>query len=330
VQQALEAEEARVQRLNSRIENLEMALQDSLRRTAEQEEALIHWQELAENSETRVQKLDEDLAKARAKLDTTGPLVEQLHRENEDRENDLARTREALEAAEARVMKLDAEVATARQQLEAIHRELGNEIGDGGEPQLEPVEALVELKEALDNASRRVLALEEERESLATRLEAYHERLLWAEAAQKEARTSATDAAQKLKVLARRYKQLEEAHQKEREQGARWKANVDRTLEMMYAAEKRVEEMREQLAAAEAEVAAKAERLQALQTALAERDEAYKRVMKSVTEREEREARLQESYEQKLKEKEDELAEVRQSVNLWLARRARADEQQKE
>ncbi len=68
----------RVDTYTSRVESLESALQASLQRTAEQEEALLRWQELAEVTQLRLREVQGELESARLQLTESERVIERL------------------------------------------------------------------------------------------------------------------------------------------------------------------------------------------------------------------------------------------------------------
>lgn len=68
-------------RLSERVQNLESAMQASLQHTAEQEQALIRWQELAERNEVQAKSLQQELEAARFTEQKNSTLITQLREE---------------------------------------------------------------------------------------------------------------------------------------------------------------------------------------------------------------------------------------------------------
>lgn len=71
-------------RLSERVQNLESAMQASLQHTAEQEQALIRWQELAERNEVQAKSLQQELETAHVLEQKNNILTAQLREERTD------------------------------------------------------------------------------------------------------------------------------------------------------------------------------------------------------------------------------------------------------
>lgn len=126
----LETAVSEINTLRDRIHSLEVAHKASLMHTAEQEESLIRWQELAEITEKRANGLEADLQKVKLQIEENDKIIdmqrEQRHAAEQELEktlNELADLREQtkdplakakqLTDAEARISTLEAELADA-------------------------------------------------------------------------------------------------------------------------------------------------------------------------------------------------------------------------
>ncbi|MDT8305411.1 MAG: polymer-forming cytoskeletal protein [Anaerolineae bacterium] len=130
--------------LKGRVESLENALQASVQRGAEQEDAQLRWQELADESQRRVAELESQLAIAAARLETlrrsNDELSERLAEAGQTRD-EVRRTLDELRAdqmgsdlpdqydkaladAEARSERLDAQLEAARAENGVLEEEL--------------------------------------------------------------------------------------------------------------------------------------------------------------------------------------------------------------
>src|SRR5690606_27637991 len=88
----------RVDAYTSRVESLESALQASLQRTAEQEEALLRWQELAEVTQLRLREVQGELESARLQLTESERVIERLREQRSRIEEAWLEASDELEA----------------------------------------------------------------------------------------------------------------------------------------------------------------------------------------------------------------------------------------
>jgi chromosome segregation ATPase len=77
-----------VETLSDRVHSLETALQAGLQHSAEQEESLIRWQELAEVTEGRVQALEKELNAARMRVQESSKVIEMLREQRRQAEQE--------------------------------------------------------------------------------------------------------------------------------------------------------------------------------------------------------------------------------------------------
>ena len=77
-----------VETLSDRVHSLETALQAGLQHSAEQEESLIRWQELAEVTEGRVQALEKELNAARMRVQESSKVIEMLRQQRRQLEQE--------------------------------------------------------------------------------------------------------------------------------------------------------------------------------------------------------------------------------------------------
>ena len=78
-----------VDTLNDQIRTLEATLQTSIRRTTEQEDALLHWQELAENNQDRILKLEKENETLNRQLEENALVTGKLREKNSRLEFEL-------------------------------------------------------------------------------------------------------------------------------------------------------------------------------------------------------------------------------------------------
>lgn len=225
-------------KLSGRIESLESALQDAVQHSAEQREALLRWQELAEVTQ-------EEVAELEARLQV--------------REQDL---QESVQKAELmRELREQAEAAweQATDELQLLRQELDQRPAGGTEEGSAEVEQRMEqMEEALAAAQ---VELQEQQEYLlwhkmslqttTAALRAAREELQDAESAEAAARVKAEKAS---------------------ELAENWKGNVSRLSELLYEAQQQVKEREKALAEVIEVRSALAREREALQQRLRERD----------------------------------------------------------
>lgn len=215
----------------SRVENLESALQASLQRTAEQEEALLRWQELAEVTQQRVVELQAELHGLRTQATESERVIEMLRQQRLRAEEAWAEVNATLE-----------EVLNRPESVAA-----GGPAGDPGQT--------ARLAEALAEADQKIMILEQAVAAAEESAQGLHEQLLWHKATEKS--TSLTvvqlqsDLAEREEALGEMQAQIEEYHGL----AENWKNTVARMSELMYAAEQRATEAQNRVQALETQLA---------------------------------------------------------------------------
>lgn len=212
----------RIDAYSNRVENLEGALQASLQRAAEQEEALLRWQELAEVTQMRVKELHTELETHQFQLQESEQVIDHLR--------DLRkRAEEALEVA--------------HEELEGAHKELAELKAAWPEATTEPgrvaglVASLALVEEQLA-----------EREATANQLQ---EEVLWQKATLKSTNDSLEQLQENLAEREQEINQLRDAVSAQTNLAEKWKNTVGKLSELLYAAEQRGGEMATKLAAQE-------------------------------------------------------------------------------
>ncbi len=102
LEERLRAAQNQVEELTQRVNGLEIALQTSVTHAAEQEDALIRWQELASATEKRANALDGELKLAQAQLAENGRLIETLQEQRRQAEKAWEEALEELDALRQR------------------------------------------------------------------------------------------------------------------------------------------------------------------------------------------------------------------------------------
>jgi chromosome segregation ATPase len=233
-----------------RVENLESALQGSLQHTAEQEEALIRWQELAEVTEKKANALESELESMKFQFKESTQVVEMLRTQREKLEKeweranaelmDVVRKRGKLqvdlEQKSSRLDELEEESVKLRESLQILQHRF-----DTQPPEYESALAKLETAEAT-NADLKEKLLKAEHESAD-----HYEHWLWTKASL-DTTCSELDA---LRLVAGQYDemiaQLQGKLAESESQAEKWKNSVGRMTDLLYEAERKVKEMEEKV-----------------------------------------------------------------------------------
>lgn len=200
----------RADELAGRVESLESALQSSVQHSAEQEEALIRWQELAEVSTTQVSDLEQELAEAQEALVENERIAEQLRAER-------ALVEEAREQTRAELVALEETLETSEP------------AGETDAQALQAAEARIAKLEA---------TLAETEEAVVEQ----HSQLLWSIASLQTANASLNMVQEEVTEQQQTIAALEVEVDEHRSLADQWKSNVGRLSELLYEAESRVKE----------------------------------------------------------------------------------------
>lgn len=174
VDDELETAVREINTLRDRIHSLEVAHKASLVHTAEQEESLIRWQELAEITEKKAEGLEADLQKVKLQIEENNNIIDMQ--------------REQRLAAEKELEKMLEEVGLLREQSK------------------DPLAKAARLAEAED----KITSLEAE---LADAEHAHFERVLWYKAELEASQAAAAEAQQQANDQAEMLTRLEESVQ---------------------------------------------------------------------------------------------------------------------
>lgn len=197
LQQELTAALEPIEWLKGRVESMENALQASVQRGAEQEDAQLRWQELADGTQKRVEELESQLVVAADQLEvlrrSNGELSERLAwaeqaRDEASRALDELRAAQtatdvpahddkALADAQARSERLDAQLDAARAEIVTLEEQLAwsrlsvAAVTARLQAQVtENADAHSGLREQLDRAAAQIEAHREKEEELKTRI----------------------------------------------------------------------------------------------------------------------------------------------------------------
>ncbi len=95
--EALTSARRQIDALTDRITSLEVAHMASLQHSAEQEDSLIRWQELAETTEKRAQEVSDELEKVQYQMEESQSTIELLRQHRTDLERELNKALTELE-----------------------------------------------------------------------------------------------------------------------------------------------------------------------------------------------------------------------------------------
>ncbi len=105
---------AQIETLTERLHNIETALQDSLGHRADQEDALLRWQELAQRTEQRVKELDIELETARQQAEESSSIIARLREQRQQVETEWDTAQQYIEELR---QELEQETSAAQQLL---------------------------------------------------------------------------------------------------------------------------------------------------------------------------------------------------------------------
>lgn len=235
----------RMEELAERAANLESALQGSLQHTAEQEEALIRWQELAEVTEKKAGELESELESLKLQLKESNQVVDMVRtqREKLEREWDKA-NKDLMEVAQDRaVVKKELDKKTER--LSALEKERAKlqdaldvlqQRFDAHPPEYERVLEKLEMATA-NNAD-----LKERLHQIEAEAQEYHDQWLWTKA-------SLDTTCSELDAMRQTAAQYEEIIQEQQDQIAEqektvesWKNSMGRMTNLLFEAENKAKE----------------------------------------------------------------------------------------
>ena len=228
--EALRSERERVEVLSARMENMEPALQASLQRAADQQEALVRWQELAELGENQVGGLNEELVNAQGKLEDTEGMLGMLRKQRD---------------------KLQDEHDTLKIELEGLRRQVGSDMPD-----------TESAKVALEVTNQRIAELETAVAEQQKTLDRERVQLLEHQQVREQAEAELKRIQRKNEHQIKLINELKGSNKEHQEQAEKWKNTVGRMTDILYGAEERMKEMRTRLDTAEQEVTANRESLQ--------------------------------------------------------------------
>jgi chromosome segregation ATPase/cytoskeletal protein CcmA (bactofilin family) len=346
-----------VESLRERLENRESALQGSLQRGADLEGSLLRWQELADATEKRVVDLQNELATARTEVEENAHIQNKVRSERDKLQ--LAWNKASSEALswQTRAGQLEEELKAVRHETEFLREQLLSRPPAADEVRAE----LDQVQAELLDATAHVAELEKRLDGAEAEVQAYYDQLLWYKASLKSTSLELEQVQQQAVEQAEQLVHLRGESAERQSQVDKWKANIGRMTELLYAAEQRIrslqseatalkdqsdeesQSLREavrqsqlQLQAAEAEVdgyfaqfEAQSKRLAEAQAVLIEREVEVERLRAQTAAGSHEVSRLKELAASRIRTLEEELAEARrqlQDMVNFLERRRRREE----
>jgi DNA repair exonuclease SbcCD ATPase subunit len=140
--------QSKLEQLEAGQHNLEAALAASIQHTAEQQDALLRWQELAESADECVTGLEKQVAFLQQALHDCNDQREHLHQELDQTSQGLAQAQAQLEVLNHHQETVN-QLAEAREQITRLEERVG-----------EDAEALARYKTSLANSQTALLRLE--------------------------------------------------------------------------------------------------------------------------------------------------------------------------
>jgi chromosome segregation ATPase len=337
-QEFAQADEER-KNLGGRLSGIETALQASLQRAAEQEDALVHWQEFADTAEAKTQSLEKELAKSQQINQESFRRLELLQGQRQKLQDAYDQASQQAADLQKRAGQLERQTAEYEAQIVALQEKLTT-----SPPASE--ETLAELTAARQETAKsegRVAELKSYLQRLEVEAKDYFDQLIGyktdLEKSRKQLNATQTSLRERTEQLARAQAEMAERQ----DQVDEWKANVGRMAELLYEAERRAKEQRQtlenskqekapedkkmrellqqrqvQLDASEAEAAryhqeleAQSQRLAEAQATLIEREVALSRFEDILARKEAELTRLKKAAVTRIQKLEKELAQVR-------------------
>ena len=354
----LAAEMEKSGNMAERTANLETALQGSLQRVSELDEALIRWQELAEESNSQIELLEADHSKLQMELSQYLPTLTETQAQRDQLQAELDTATAGLESAQSELNRLqhaEAELLTLR----SVHEQVVDELEQLRLTMRQQPQELVTLRAALSESSAQIKALEAELLEAQDKAQHFHERLLWAEATRQNTSSELEEIQKIVRQREERIAALEAERDKIREAAESWKENVGRSLQRLSVAEAEVQSLREKrtadreivarqrereeelklnrslLEAKEEEIsryaadlAAQGQKLANLHTNLVEREMAYEELRQAHEKVNGELGRVKQSAGERIKQLNAELSKNRQQLKeiaAWMERRRRQE-----
>jgi chromosome segregation ATPase/cytoskeletal protein CcmA (bactofilin family) len=231
--------------MSERLENREGALQVSLQRAADLEESLLRWQELADTSEKRVGELEAAVDSGRLQAQESSRRYEKVRAQREKLQ--LAWDEASVEALswKTRAGQLEIELEELRLEVESLREQLINR-----PPSDDMVMAELALVRAeLLDATAHVEELEKRLDGAEAEVQAYYDQLLWYKASLKTTTLELEQLQQQATKQAQELEQLRGESAERQSQVEKWKMNIGRMTELLYAAEQRIRSLQTEVAA---------------------------------------------------------------------------------
>ena len=299
----LQKTQEEVDHFKERTTNLETALQSSLQHSAEQEDSLIRWQELAETTQSKLDEVERDLSTATFKLEESSRVADMLRGQRQQTEQEWEKATAELSEAQERIEKLEDKLATAVAKQEEATAQLTENEAEIGPLREQLAQATAARDEAQAQIAEQTPLLEDLRrryEEAETKWHAYEEK--WQKAQGEldilqERRTEqlslqtekimveTTSQMEQLKAdfaateeaWSQKLKQADNSLQEQTEQLLWYKVNLQSTKDELVQAREQADQQAEQLAVTQQELDELLAILQKLQTDVQAKDNLIER-----------------------------------------------------
>ncbi|MCI0394713.1 MAG: polymer-forming cytoskeletal protein [Chloroflexi bacterium] len=246
LEKQLKGETERADGLVGRVENLESAFQGSLQHTAEQEESLVRWQELAEVTEARVKQLEAELKTVNLQLAENSRVVEMLRVQRDKVQREWERTQRELAEAHAEQegfqqswQKSTAELQAARQENDNLQDEVAALRLKFESQPAEYGHALAELA----TARAKISQLEDRLRRMETEAQEYYDQFLWNKASLESTRAEVEELRKVVLDQSTFVNRLQTELEEKQSQVEKWKDSVGRMTDLLYTADQKVKEL---------------------------------------------------------------------------------------
>jgi chromosome segregation ATPase len=232
--------------LVERVANLESALQGSLQHTAEQEEALIRWQELAEITEAKAATLGDELEAFKLQLKESSQVVDMLRTQRDKLEKEWTKAnKDLMEVAQDRA-EINVQLKKKSEQLAALEKEQAKlqESFDALQARYESQPPEYErLLEKLELVTANNSDLKDKLKQAEMEAQVYHEQWLWTKASLDTTCSELDDIRQSAGEYEENLRQLQEQIREQEITVENWKNSVGRMTNLLYEAENKAKEL---------------------------------------------------------------------------------------
>lgn len=220
LEEHLHASQRKVDELTSRANSLEMALQASVVRTTEQEDALMRWQELAGATETRANELAGELKAFRLQTEENERLIEMLQEQRQQIEKEWQTALDELEDLQGKMPDLLPEPAESLlQRLATLEKD---------NQRIPNLEARLMVLEGAEIRAKEVPILRDKLAKLEQASQEQEDQILWHSANLKSGRQELDRLRQANEELERRLATLQTDFLVQQQNATKWQERAER------------------------------------------------------------------------------------------------------